>query len=46
MYFFINNNYNSRPPAGEIIIIDEKIHVLKKQETLEDQIKKENLPIL
>ena len=42
----MSSNYNSRPPAGEIIIFDEKIHVLKKQETLEDQIKKENLPIL
>ena len=42
----MSSNYNSRPPAGEIIIFDEKIHVLKKQETLEYQINKENLPIL
>ena len=42
----MSSNYNSRPPAGEIIIFDEKVHVLKIQETIENQIKKENLPIL
>jgi len=40
----MSSNYNSRVPANEILVHSGKVHKLKKQETIEDQINKEILP--
>ena len=40
----MSSSYNSRPPAGEVLVYKGKIHQLRKQETIDYQIQKEILP--
>ena len=42
----MSSNYNSRPSAGELLVHNNKIHLLRKQEVIEYQIQKEILPDL
>ena len=40
----MSSNYNSRVPANQILVHNGKVHKLKEQEKVEDQINKEILP--
>ena len=40
----MSSMYNSRVPANEILVHNGKVHKLKEQERIEDQINKEILP--
>ena len=40
----MSSMYNSRVPANEILVHNGKVHKLKEQERIEDQINKEFLP--
>ena len=42
----MSSKYNSRVPANEILVHNGKVHKLKEQESIEDQINKEFLPKL
>ena len=42
----MSSSYNSRPSAGELLVHNNKIHLLRKQEVIEYQIQKEILPDL
>jgi diaminopimelate decarboxylase len=39
--YTMSNNYNARPRPAEVLILDEKAHLIRKAETLEDLIKNE-----
>jgi diaminopimelate decarboxylase len=40
----MSSMYNSRVPANEVLVHNGKVHILKEQERIEDQINKEILP--
>ena len=37
----MSSNYNSRPPANEVMINNQKIQLLKKSQSIDDKIKSE-----
>ncbi|MHB1679104.1 MAG: diaminopimelate decarboxylase [bacterium] len=44
--FSMSSNYNSRPRAAEILVDGDKYYTIRKRETYEDLIEKENIPDL
>ncbi|MHB1645991.1 MAG: diaminopimelate decarboxylase [Candidatus Acididesulfobacter diazotrophicus] len=44
--FSMSSNYNSRPRAAEILVDGDKYYIIRKRETYEDLIEKENIPDL
>ena len=40
----MSSNYNSRPPAGEVLTYKNEIYLLREKENIEDQIARELLP--
>ena len=40
----MSSSYNSRPPAGEIIVFNKKIIPLRNKQTIENQMSLEHLP--
>lgn len=44
--FSMASNYNSRPRAAEVIVVKDKIHLIRKRETYQDLIRNEIIPKL
>ena len=42
--FSMSSNYNSRPRIPEILVRDDRYHVIRKRETYEDLIRGEAIP--
>jgi diaminopimelate decarboxylase len=42
--FTMSSNYNSRPRAAEVMVINGKVHIVRKQETYEDLVRGESIP--
>ena len=38
------SSYNTRPPAGEIMVLDGTCHMLRRQRTVEDLLAEETIP--
>ena len=38
------SSYNTRPPAGEVMVLDGEVHVLRRQRSVADLLAEEELP--
>lgn len=41
--FVMSSNYNTRPRAAEVLVVDDEIHVIRKRETLDDLLAGEHI---
>jgi diaminopimelate decarboxylase len=42
--FSMSSNYNSRPRVAEVLVHDDRYHVIRSRETYEDLIRGEQIP--
>lgn len=42
--FAMSNNYNSRPRAAEVMVIKNKVHIIRRQESYADLVRGESIP--
>jgi hypothetical protein len=40
------SSYNSRPPAGEVMVLDGACHVLRRQRDIAELLAEETIPVL
>ena len=38
------SSYNTRPPAGEVMVLDGQIHVLREQRSVKSLLEEESIP--
>ena len=38
------SSYNTRPPAGEVMVLDGRVHVLRQQRSVKNLLDEESIP--